>query len=141
VGNKLRKAFRTTKVSIKSFPEEVRANLEQLYMNLEAAKTDAVQAEREAGIAVSNGQVKRSKAQVAELELMQAAAVHNKQIAGDRSWLAYINKDGDVIFEGVTDRVQRNAARANLEMKGKQLSEGSDADDDMYEDADEDEEG
>ncbi len=81
---------------------------------------------------------KRAQAQAAELELLQAASAHNNQIAGDRSWLAYRGKDGEIMFEGVTDRVMRNAARARLEMTGKQLSENADdADLDMYEDDEE----
>jgi hypothetical protein len=135
VPNRLRKAFRTTKVTVDAFPTDVHEKLEQLYINYEGAKTDAVAAERAAGIAVNNAQSKRAKAQAAELELLTFAATHNNQIAGERVWIPYKNKDQKLVFEGFTDRLIRNAQRAQLENMGKSLSENSDDDNTgMYED-------
>lgn len=145
MNNQIRKAFRTTKIRINELPSEAQQDIEQLFFNLEAAKTDAVSAEREAGKAVSQAQIKRANAQIAELNLLMNAATHFTQIAGDRVWMPYRDNNGIITFEGFTERLLRNNMRAQQELLGRQLAENNDADtstkhDDMYEDDDPEEE-
>jgi len=144
MGNQFRKAFRTTKIRINELSPEAQQEIEQLFLNLEAAKTDAVTAEREAGKAVSQAQIRRGNAQIAELQLLMAAATHFTQIAGDRVWIPYKDNNGVITFEGFTERLLRNNMRAQQELLGRQLAENNDDNtnsSDLYEDDTEDPNG
>ena len=138
--NNIRKSFRTTKIKINDLSTESQQELEQLFLNLEAAKTDAVTSEREAGKAVSQAQIRRANAQIAELTLLMAAATHFTQIAGDRVWIPYRDSNGVITFEGFTERLMRNNMRAQQQLLGEQLAQNSEADpsssNDLYEEED-----
>jgi hypothetical protein len=148
MNNQIRRAFRTTKVKINELSPEVQQEIEQLFLNMEAAKTDAVTAEREAGKAVNQAQIRRANAHIAELNLLMIAATHFTQVAGDRVWIPYKDKNGVITFEGFTERLLRNNMRAQQEMIGRQLAENNELDgesgakyDELYEDENEEGEG
>src|SRR4051812_6663956 len=97
--SKVRKAFRTTKIKItkETVPQaEQRDALESLFMTMEAAKTDAVAAERVAGIAAAKARTKQSTAQIAELEFLATASGNFAQVAGDRLWIVYRDSEGTI---------------------------------------------
>jgi Ca2+-binding EF-hand superfamily protein len=139
--NQIRKAFRTTKVKASNFGKEQQQEIEQAFMVLEAAKTDAVAAERAAGINLNKAQVKRAEAQTAEIRLLEIASTADNRIAGERVWLIYKDKDGIITFEGLTERLMRNNFRAQQELMGQQLQNNEDGDvdrSDLYEEDQED---
>lgn len=145
--NKVRRAFRTTKIKINkdTVPAaEQRDALEGLFMTMEAAKTDAVAAERAALIARAKAQTQGAKAQIAEVEFLQTAAGNFTQVAGDRMWIIYRDKEGIITLEGFTERLFRNNLRAQQEMLGSQLENNGGDDVDrsgLYEADDEDDKG
>jgi hypothetical protein len=123
--SKVRRAFRTTKIKINkdTVPSaEQRDALEALFMTMEAAKTDAVAAERSAGITTAKARTKGAQALIAELEFLQTAAGNFTQVAGDRIWVVYRDQEGTIVLEGFTERLLRNNMRAQQEMLGKQLT-------------------
>lgn len=122
--NKVRRAFRTTKIKIskETVPSsDQRDALEGLFLTMEAAKTDAVASERAAIISRAKAQTQGAKAQIAEVEFLQAAAGYFTQVAGDRMWIIYKDKEGVITLEGFTERLFRNNLRAQQEMLGSQL--------------------
>lgn len=128
-------AFKTTKINVKSFPKECLDEMEQGFMNLEAAKTDAVEGERNGAIAASKAIIARQNANIAMVELLKQAAHQDARIAAENNWIVYKNSDGEIIFEGITERVQRNAIRAQIRNMG-QGSQDFPNDKDMYEEGD-----
>lgn len=141
--SKVRRAFRTTKIKITkdSVPgSEHRDALEGLFMTMEAAKTDAVAAERKAGMAAAVARTKNSTAQIAELEFLEKASDHFTQVAGERMWIVYRDKDGTITLEGFTERLLRNNLRAQQDMLGNQIANSGDEGDidrsGLYEDED-----
>lgn len=131
--NRVRKAFRTTKLKITkdTIPSsEQRDALEGLYMNLEASKTDAVAFERTATIATARARSKQASAVQAEVEFLIKASDNFPQVAGERMWIVYRDTDGTICLEGFTERLIRNNLRAQQEMLGSQLENngGSDID-------------
>jgi hypothetical protein len=131
--SKVRRAFRTTKIKVTkdTVPSnEQREALEGLFMTMEAAKTDAVAAERASGIAKAKAQTKMSAAQIAELEFLNTAAGNFTQVAGDRFWIVYRDNEGTITLEGFTERLLRNNMRAQQDMLGSQIdnSGGDDID-------------
>jgi hypothetical protein len=141
--NKVRRAFRTTKIKINenTIPSsEQRDQLEALFMTMEAAKTDSVAAERAAGIAKAKAQNKQATAQIAELEFLQVASSSFNQVAGDRLWIVYRDPEGCITLEGFTERLIRNNMRAQQDMLGTQLeNSGEDVNrDGLYETEDDD---
>jgi hypothetical protein len=127
--NKVRRAFRTTKVRVNkdTIPsKEQRDSLEGLFLTLEIAKTDAVASERAAEIAVAKAKTQRSKAQIAELELLQTAAGNFTQVAGEKFWIVYRDAEGIVTLEGFTERLLRNNLRAQQDMLGEKVANSSD---------------
>lgn len=141
--NQIRKAFRTTKLKINTLTAEAQTDLENLFMVLEARKTDAVRAERKAGRAVNQAQSRRADAQDAELELLEHAAEYFPQVAGDRVWMVYRDKSGVITLEGLTERLMRNNLRGQQSMMGEQLSQNAeqanDGSESLYEDDEEEE--
>jgi hypothetical protein len=122
--NKVRRAFRTTKIKVNkdTVPSvEQRQALDNLFLTMEAAKTDAVAAERAALISKAKAQTQIAKAQIAEVEFLQAASSNFAQVAGDRMWIIYRDKEGIITLEGFTERLLRNNLRAQQEMLGSQL--------------------
>ena len=134
--NQIRRAFRTTKLKVNTLPPEAQQELEQLFMVLEARKTDAVAAERKAGRAVNRAQAERALAQDAEIEFLEHAATSFEQVAADRVWMIYRTSDG-IILEGLTERLMRNNLRGQQSMLGTQLSqnaeESNDGSENLYE--------
>lgn len=127
--NKVRRAFRTTKIKINkdTVPSsEQRDTLESLFLSMEAAKTDAVAAERSAGIASAKAKTKQSTAQIAELEFLQTASGNFTQVAGDRLWVVYRDQEGSITLEGFTERLLRNNLRAQQDMLGNQIANSGD---------------
>lgn len=143
MSDKIRRAFRTTKIKItrENVPsQEQRDALETLFITMEAAKTDAVSAERAAGIAAAKAKTKQATAQISELEFLQAASGHFAQVAGDRLWIVYRDTEGNITLEGFTERLLRNNMRAQQAMLGNQVANSGDDDADrkgMYEEVDE----
>lgn len=130
--NKVKRAFRTTKIKInkETVPSsEQRAELEGLFLTMEAAKTDAVAAERVAAIASAMSKTKLSTAHIAELEFLQKASNNFAQVAGERMWVVYRDKDGNITLEGFTERLIRNNLRAQQEMLGNQIANSGDESD------------
>lgn len=138
--NKLKKAFRTTKLKVnkETIPSDEQRNvLENLFLTMEAAKTDAVAAERAAAISAAKSKGKASTAHIAELEFLQTASSNFSQVAGDRLWIIYRDKDGTITLEGFTERLIRNNMRAQQEMLGNQIANSNESDVDrtgLYED-------
>jgi len=127
--NKVRRAFRTTKIKVTSETvpsSEQRDQLEGLFMTMEAAKTDAVSAERQAGIAIAKSKTKLAAAQTAELEFLIKASDNFSQVAGDRMWIVYRDSEGKLTLEGFTERLLRNNLRAQQEMLGNQIANSGD---------------
>src|SRR3954469_11885470 len=127
--NKVRRAFRTTKIKVTSETvpsSEQRDQLEGLFMTMEAAKTDAVSAERQAGIAIAKSKTKLAAAQTAELEVLIKASDNFSQVAGDRMWIVYRDSEGKLTLEGFTERLLRNNLRAQQEMLGNQIANSGD---------------
>jgi hypothetical protein len=125
MSNSLKKAFRTTRIKVTkdSVPSaEQRDALEGLFMTMEAAKTDAVFAERQSIIASSKAKTKQASAQTAEMEFLIKASDNFSQVAGDRMWIVYRDKDGTITLEGFTERLLRNNLRAQQEMLGNQIA-------------------
>lgn len=128
MGN-IRKAFRTTKIKVNTTTvqsSEQRDALETLFMSMEAAKTDAVSAERAAGIATAKAKTQLAKAQIAELEFLSRAADNFTPVAGERLWIVYRDAEGVITLEGFTERLLRNNMRAQQEMLGNQLANSDD---------------
>lgn len=129
--SQVKKAFRTTKLKInkETVPSnEQRVVLESLFLTMEAAKTDSVTAERNAAIASAKSKSKLATAHIAELEFLQTASSNFSQVAGDRMWIIYRDKDGTITLEGFTERLIRNNIRAQQEMLGNQIANSSDGD-------------
>ncbi len=127
--SKVRRAFRTTKIKVnrETVPSvEQREGLEGLFMTMEAAKTDAVAAERNALIAAAKARTQQAKAQIAETEFLQAAAGNFTQVAGDRLWIVYKDSEGTITLEGFTERLLRNNLRAQQDMLGSQIAGSGD---------------
>src|SRR5271165_3095547 len=126
----IRRAFRTTKIKInkETVPsQEQRDLLETLFMSMEAAKTDSVAAERTAMIAGAKARTQQAKAQIAEVEFLQSASGNFNQVAGDRMWIVYRDKEGTITLEGFTERLIRNNLRAQQDMLGDRIANsGSD---------------
>ena len=121
----VRRAFRTTKLKIskETVPsQEQRDTLESLFMTMEAAKTDAVAAERQAIIARAKATSKNASAQTAEAEFLIKASDNFNQVAGDRMWITYRDTDGTIVLEGFTERLLRNNIRAQQAMLGEQVA-------------------
>lgn len=130
--SKVRRAFRTTKIKVtkETVPStEQREALEGLFLTMEAAKTDAVAAERAAGIAAAKAKTKNATAQIAELEFLTTAAGNFTQVAGDRMWVVYRDTEGTLTLEGFTERLLRNNLRAQQDMLGSQIANSGDSDD------------
>lgn len=126
MSNRIRRAFRTTKIKVTkdTVPSaEQRDALESLFMGMEAAKTDAVSAERAAGIAAAKAKTKQATAQIAELEFLTVAAGNFTQVAGERIWIVYRDSEGVITLEGFTERLLRNNLRAQQDMLGRQVAE------------------
>lgn len=129
--SKVRRAFRTTKIKIDkaTVPQsESRDALETLFIGMDAAKTDAVAAERTAIIATSKARAKNSYAQIAEAEFLQSAATHFTQVAGERMWIVYRDNEGIITLEGFTERLLRNNLRAQQQLLGGQVANSGDED-------------
>lgn len=127
--SKVRRAFRTTKIKITkdTVPSsEQRDTLEALFMTMEAAKTDAVAAERASMIATAKARTQQAKAQIAEVEFLQTAAGNFTQVAGDRMWIVYRDQEGNITLEGFTERLLRNNLRAQQDMLGNQIANSGD---------------
>lgn len=128
--NRVRKAFRTTKlvVSEDSVPsQEQRDALEGLYLTLEAAKTDAVSFERSATIATAKAKSKQAYAIQAETEFLMKASDNFPQVASERMWIIYRDsKTGNIVMEGFTERLIRNNLRAQLDNMGSQIANSGD---------------
>ncbi len=127
--SRVRRAFRTTKIKVskETVPSsEQRDTLESLYMTMEAAKTDAVAAERAAGISAAKARTKQSTAQIAELEFLQTASGNFSQVAGDRMWIVYRDPEGVITLEGFTERLLRNNLRAQQERLGNEIANSGD---------------
>lgn len=135
----IRRAFRTTKIKIDKATlasDDQRQALESMFLTMTVHKTDAVAAERTAGIAAAKAKVKASEAQVAEFEFLNAASQYFDAVAGERMWVIYRDSDGVVTLEGFTERLIRNTIRAQQQLLGDQVSNTSDDDverDDLYE--------
>lgn len=126
----IRKAFRTTKLKITkdSVPSaEQRDALEGLFLTMEAAKTDAVLAERQAIIATAKAKAKNAAAQTSEAEFLIKASDNFTQVAGDRMWIVYRDTEGSITLEGFTERLLRNNLRAQQEMLGSQIANSGDS--------------
>lgn len=144
--NKVRRAFRTTKIKINADTiqsTEQREQLESLFMTMDAAKTDAVAAERSASISTAKAKNKQASAKIAELEFLQVASSSFNQVAGERLWIIYRDADGVITLEGFTERLIRNNLRAQQDMLGRQI-EGDGSSDvdrgDLYETGDDEQE-
>jgi hypothetical protein len=127
--NKIRRAFRTTKIKInrETVPSsEQRDALETLFLTMEAAKTDAVSAERTAIIAAARAKTQQAKAQIAEVEFLQTASGNFTQVAGERLWIVYRDPEGTITLEGFTERLLRNNLRAQQDMLGNQIANSGD---------------
>lgn len=127
--SRVRRAFRTTKIKVTkdTVPSsEQRDALESQFLTMEAAKTDAVNAERIASIAMAKAKTKQSTAQIAELEFLQLASGHFTQVAGERIWMVYRDKDGSIVLEGFTERLLRNNIRAQQDNLGSQIANSGD---------------
>lgn len=128
---KIRRAFRTTKIKVNKdtvpAPEQ-RDSLEALFLAMEAAKTDAVAAERSALISAAKARTKQATAQIAETEFLQTAAGNFTQVAGDRLWIVYRDSEGTITLEGFTERLLRNNLRAQQDMLGSQIANSGDED-------------
>jgi len=125
----IRRAFRTTKIKInkETVPsQEQRDLLETLFMSMEAAKTDSVAAERIAMIAAAKARTQQAKAQIAEVEFLQMASGNFNQVAGDRMWIVYRDKEGTITLEGFTERLIRNNLRAQQDMLGDRIANSGD---------------
>lgn len=123
--SKRHNAFRTTKVKLSEFPKDKRDHFEQLFVNLEAAKSDAVKADRAAEIAASNAAVKKAMARTAELNILLEASDYDKRIEVERHWTVFRDNEGQVTFEGITERILRNATRMGLQQMGQNADEGT----------------
>lgn len=138
--NKVRRAFRTTKIKIskETVPsDEQRQKLEELFMAMEAAKTDAVTAERIASISTAKAKQQNATAKIAEIELLTAASFSFNEVAGERFWIVYKDKNGVITLEGFTERLIRNNLRAQQDMLGDRVANSGDQDIDrsgLYED-------
>lgn len=129
---RIKRAFRTTKLKInpQSVPSaEQRDALEALFLTMEAAKTDAVLAERQAVIAAAKAKQKQAISQTAEAEFLIKASDNFTQVAGDRMWIVYRDTDGSIVLEGFTERLLRNNLRAQQEMLGNQVANSGDDND------------
>lgn len=127
--SKIRRAFRTTKIKVNSDTvpgKEQLDSLEALFITMEAAKTDAVAAERAAGIATAKAKTMQATAQIAELEFLQKASNVFTQVAGERMWIIYRDPEGTITMEGFTERLLRNNLRAQQDMLGNQLANNGD---------------
>lgn len=128
---KVRKAFRTTKIKIdaSTVPDsDSRAALENLFITMEAAKTDAVAAERVAMITAAKAKTQNASAQIAEVQFLQKASDHFNQVAGERLWIVYRDAAGAISLEGFTERLLRNNMRAQQQMLGSQVANSGDED-------------
>ena len=126
---RIKRAFRTTKIKInkETLPNPAdRDVMEQMFITLEAAKTDAVAAERAATIAKAKADTFKAKSQIAEVEFLQKASEHFNQVAGERFWIVYRDKDNSIVLEGFTERLLRNNLRAQQEMLGNQVANSGD---------------
>jgi len=129
--SRIRRAFKPTRLRItkETVPaEEQRNTLESLFLTIEAAKTDAVTAERKAAISVSKAKSQREQANIAELEFLNKASDNFTQIAGESIWIVYRDTEGIITMEGFTERLIRNNIRAQQEILGKQVDGGEDID-------------
>ena len=127
--SRVKRAFRTTKIRVtrETVPsQEQRDALESLFITMEAAKTDAVLAERQAVIAAAKAKQKQAISQTAEAEFLIKASDNFTQVAGDRMWIVYRDSDGTIVLEGFTERLLRNNLRAQQEMLGNQIANSSD---------------
>lgn len=132
--SKVRRAFRTTKIKVDkaTVPQsEARDVLENLFITMEAAKTDAVSAERKALIATAIAKQKQASAQIAEAEFLQRASDHFSQVAGERLWIVYRDSDGTITLEGFTERLLRNNLRAQQQMLGSQVANSGEDEDEI----------
>ena len=123
-----RKPLRVTRLRVSDLPEESeRHALETLFHGLEAAKSDAVRAERLAQRAANKAQIERAEAIDAELELLEHASTHFAEIGREQTWFIY-RKDNEIYFESpFTERDVRNAIRVQrdqLNHQARQLDEG-----------------
>lgn len=130
-------AFKTTKINAKTFEggQEDKDKIELGFLDLEASKTDAVLAERNGAIETAKAAIARQRVTISTMELLKKAAFFDPRIAAENQWIVYKNKDGDIIFEGITERIQRNAVRAQLHNIGQNQQEFP-SDKDMYEEGD-----
>lgn len=95
-------------------------------MTMEAAKTDAVAAERYAAIAAAKARTKQSAAITAEVEFLIKASDNFTQVAGERLWVVYRDTEGTIVLEGFTERLLRNNMRAQQDMLGNQIANSGD---------------
>jgi hypothetical protein len=135
-----RNAFKTIKIKASSFasPEDL-AKMTALYMELEAKKTDAVEAVRAYKTAKSKADILVAEVELTQLKLTTMAAGMENRIAREPNWLIY--QDGadekSLTFEGLSERLMRNTFRAQTAMMAKSV-EGDDTMDGMFENEDED---
>lgn len=128
MSNKVKRAFRTTKIKIDqaTVPDQESRNiLETLFITMEAAKTDAVAKERVALITAARAKAQNAAAQIAETEFLQRASDHFNQVAGERLWIVYRDATNTIVLEGFTERLIRNNLRAQQQLLGNQVT-GSD---------------
>lgn len=129
-------AFKTTKINSKTSPnfagEETQNLIEGAFLGFEAAKTDAVEATRDSAIAAAKAAIASQRATIAITELLKKASNYDSRIAAENTWIVYKNSEGEIIFEGITERVLRNATRAQLHSMGNN-TEDFPSDKDMYE--------
>lgn len=106
-------AFRSTKIPASEFATDSKDKdkIEMAYMALEAAKTDAVAAERAAALAQAKGIVARQRANIAEVEILTLASTFDNRIASEKLCMIYKDKS-EITFEVWSERILRNTFRA-----------------------------
>lgn len=132
------RAFRTTKISLSSLNlgDSEKAKLETAFTEFEVAKTVYVTEQRKALDQAARAEIAKQQAGLAQTSLLRLAADHDARIAAEPIWMIYKDQSGELIFEGITERLIRNNIRAQQEMLGKQL-EGLEGTDNLFEEGDE----
>jgi hypothetical protein len=119
-----RNVFKTTKIRAAEIASvEDMPLIENLFTELEAKKTDAVEAQRAAAVAQAVAQQKQAERIIIEQKLIAMAAARDNQIANEPHWMVYKDSDGDICFEGVTERLLRNTMRAQTQAVGKSFED------------------
>lgn len=134
------RAFSTTKIKASEFSTEFQMELEEMFMHLEALKSDSVKTRRAAIQAVNEARIKSAQVENMETKIIAAAAGMKKAIEYEPQWSVYRDSAGQITFEGLTERVIRNASRASLHQLGKAVEESDGPTLDLYEDENHDDE-